>query len=320
MLRLVWQFQRERDVAVDLILVTGDLGVWPDVTRLDSSTRKHAQDEPAELGFLCFEPIVPNADHVLALAQQKHIRRARDLLERILPEIDAKVVFVGGNHEDYEYLNACRSAAETQDTPPTSAPWLPVEKSGLIWWLPPEHVCHFAGISITGLSGIDPESSGRNSGRYHETSVLTEDSVMASTLQLLDKSRAEQVDVLLTHDGLPGVAKPGKGTPLLLDPILALNPRYHFFGHYHSETEPIVYSEWLPTIAAAYPEWAGLREQFQSLRTVGIHVNKLAFKRGTDTLRRHVLCHMMCDAGNLECEFVEDLWLREITPVRQYHV
>ena len=143
---------------------------------------------------------------------------------------------------------------------------------------------------------------------------------MTTTLQLLETNDTAAVDVLLTHDGLPSAVKPGKGTRLLIDPILTLNPRYHFFGHYHSETRPIVYAEWLPKTVAAYPELSGVREQLESLRTAGIHVNKLAFQRGTESLRPHVLCHMVSGDGDFDCEFVGDAWLREITPANQYHV
>jgi len=40
LLKLVCRWQEERGISPDAVLVAGDLGVWPDSDRLDSSTRK----------------------------------------------------------------------------------------------------------------------------------------------------------------------------------------------------------------------------------------------------------------------------------------
>lgn len=309
LLRLVWQFQRERGVRVDTVLVTGDLGVWPDLNRLDSSTRKFCRQEPAELSFLCFNSLVScdNSRHKLFPAP--YLRRATRLLQRILPEIDARIVFVGGNHEDYEYLELCRENARNGDESAES-PLIPVESSGLLWWLPPGEMLSLAGVAVAGLSGIDAEADGRDPGRYHSGAVLDEDDVLNATLGILDAAESKPLDIFLSHDGLPDAVKAGKGSARLVDSMLALNPRYHFFGHYHRSIAPQEYSELLSAFGAQRER----RHELAALRTTGMHINKLAFKRGTDQLRDRVMCQVQASTEGIAAEFVDDDWIKGLSP------
>jgi hypothetical protein len=48
--RLAAVWAREHDTVVDGILQVGDLGYFPDLTRLDKTTRRFAKDDPTELG------------------------------------------------------------------------------------------------------------------------------------------------------------------------------------------------------------------------------------------------------------------------------
>ena len=59
MFKLIWLFQKEHKTNVDLVLVTGDLGVWPDISNLDNSTYNYLtkKREYSELGFLAFNSI-----------------------------------------------------------------------------------------------------------------------------------------------------------------------------------------------------------------------------------------------------------------------
>jgi len=91
---------------------------------------------------------------------------------------------------------------------------VPVDKSGRVAWLPPVRVFKHNQIRIAGISGIDPAGCGRNPKRYDFASVITEDSVIESTLAVLEETDGRAIDVLLTHDGLPDSAKTGKGTLL----------------------------------------------------------------------------------------------------------
>ncbi len=308
LLWLVWQWQREHDRQVDLILVAGDLGVWPDSQHLDNSTRKYSQSDPVELGFQAFEPLVAIPEATQSKQIDAHLSRARDLLDRILPDIPAKVGFVGGNHEDYDYLRACAAIADTNHTTQ-----VPVEQSGRVVWLRPGVAYDECGIHVAGISGIDAASCGRDPSKYHPASMITEESIIDATLQILEAHAAKGIDVLLTHDGLPDAAKPGKGTLKLLEAIEALNPRYHFFGHYHSSVDPIVYADWLPELAGWYPQVTEICPQPSRIRTMGIHINKLAFDRGTRSLRRHVMGVLEIDSfREFSFHFVEEEWLSKI--------
>ncbi len=339
-LRLVWQWQRETGRRADLILVAGDLGVWPDVSRLDSSTRKHSRSDPAELGFMAFQPIFASLSRLDSKPVVTHLSRCTELLERVLPELVADVVFVGGNHEDYEYLGACAAAIDKTSSAEIgrattaaaaalktlcnkaagNSPLVPVERSGRIWWLPPGTVLDMDGIRITGISGIDPAGCGRDPSRYHSASVITDKSVIDATLNALEAVGDEGIDVLLTHDGLPDAAKPGKGTLKLLEPIVALNPRFHLFGHYHSAIAPISYAQWLPTLASWYPQVQTICQHPEVLRTTGIHLNKLGFDRQTHALRNQVMGRIDVDeSGAWRFDFVDAPWLAQITNETMWH-
>lgn len=370
LLKLVWGWQEERGISPDVVLVAGDLGVWPDSDRLDSSTRKYSQKDPSELDFQCFEPILPTANNVPGSARQAHTRRVRHLLDAMLTELDTKVVFVGGNHEDYDYLNACKGVLETfarsmaagedrivscrrilqqwhqtlpangsQDNATIIAQgsverltdlWqkaaklpslVPIELSGLIWWLPPGRVCHFSDVQITGISGIDPEGCSRDPGRYHASGIITEDTVIDATLNVLESIDDANIDVLLTHDGLPDAARSGKGTWKLLEALVALNPRYHFFGHYHSQVEPISYAKWLPEAAKWHPQTQDICPAPGVLRTTGVHINKLAFDRHTGHLRQQIMGHLaISESGEATFRFADDPWLEEITDSSQFRL
>ncbi len=308
MLRTVWQFQQERGVAVGLVLVSGDLGVWPDLSALDSSTRKRCQSDPTELDFHCFTPLAACGDQPSPLIDAAHWKRSRRLLDKILPEIHAKVLFVGGNHEDYDYLEACRRAAPAQHAE------VPIETGGLLFWLPPGRIYRHREATITGLSGIDAAACGRDPQRYHVSAIVTGDRADEATLQAMEQLEDQSADIYLSHDGLPDAARSGKGTTALLEPLLALNPRYHFFGHYHSEVDPVEYRSWLPKIVQWHPQIAQRLDDIAKLRTTGIHINKLDFGAGTGRLRRHSVGLLSTtQAGRMDFTFVEDEWLDEIS-------
>lgn len=317
MLRIVAQFQQERATAVDLVLVTGDLGIWPDLNRLDNSTRKYCNREPAELSFLCFNSFseIDNSGH--ELYPTAYLRRARTLLESVVPEIRPCVVFIGGNHEDYEYLLRCRDTESIRSADTriagmfgeTASNLVPVEQSRLIWWLPPGKLVSANGLKIAGLSGIDAAADGRDPDRYHEAAVLTEEMAIEACLEVLESLQSAELDVLLTHDGIPDAVKPGKGSAHLAEVIKALNPRHHFFGHYHRSVDPNVYRS-APGIG---------KDHATEVRTLGVHLNKLAFRKGEDVLRDQIVAHLHVNDGSPMFNFVKDDWLSRITRHNWWH-
>src|SRR5438552_3424564 len=90
MYSVLGRWQREHRRRIDLILQVGDLGTFLPTSTLDSATRKHAARDPEELGFAEFA----GADSP-----------ATPLDPRPL------LVFIPGNHEDFELLDRAERAA-----------------------------------------------------------------------------------------------------------------------------------------------------------------------------------------------------------------
>ncbi len=270
MLRIALEVQRRGGVRIDGILVAGDLGVWPVDERLDSATRRFAQVDPSELGFQAFTPIpatgvdLPERRHPSSDRERsRQRRRERAVIDAADGELDADVLFVGGNHEDYEYLRRCSEVA------PPARP-IPVEASGRLRWLPAGRVHEVSGLRVAGLSGIDAEECGRSPHRYHPALAIDD----ARALAVLEDLDGLSPDLFLTHDGLPDAVRPGQGSRKLQTVLELLAPRLHVFGHFHRAVEPFPYRD-------RYPG-------FGDTPTLGVHVNKLGFDRD-GALRPHVV-------------------------------
>jgi hypothetical protein len=87
--RLAAAWSRAHGVRVDGILQVGDLGYFPDNSRLDKATRRFAIDDPMELGVQLVTEPSPEADAVFAD-----------------PDVPEALWFTAGNHEDFEALTA----------------------------------------------------------------------------------------------------------------------------------------------------------------------------------------------------------------------
>ncbi|MGQ0702351.1 MAG: metallophosphoesterase, partial [Gemmatimonadales bacterium] len=87
---ILGRWRRETGKPIHLILQVGDLGAFDPGSRLDRATQRHAQSDPEELGFGEFAGPNPPAT----------------LLDPRPP-----LVFIPGNHEDFELLDRCEAAA-----------------------------------------------------------------------------------------------------------------------------------------------------------------------------------------------------------------
>jgi len=294
MFRLIYEFQKQRDIVVDWILVCGDLGIWPDINRLDHSTRKYARNHPEELGFQVFHPFPEpcsqsEQDRMYrdlydsnALLKQRMLQQKREqkVVDAVRDSVKAKIVFVGGNHEDYQYLESLCGRD-------TAASLIPVEKQCQINWLPAGSVLRLKKLAITGISGIDPEGTSRNTEKYHSGALIHEDSILDVMLQ----GDEHPIDILLTHDSVPDAIRPGSGSKNLSELLQTLLPSYHFFGHYHSRRETFDYHD---------------------LPTRGVHLNKLAFSK-EGRLREHVMGFLQWSGrSGHEFHFVKDAWLSRV--------
>src|SRR5262249_45543303 len=92
--RLAQAWSREHDTALAGLLQVGDLGYFPDPSRYDKATKRHAERDALEGGAgLVAEPS-PEADAVFA--------------DALCP---AAMWFTAGNHEDYDLLKRWEGGA-----------------------------------------------------------------------------------------------------------------------------------------------------------------------------------------------------------------
>ena len=99
-LALAWQ--REHGERLAGLLQVGDLGFFPDPSRLDKATKRHADRDPLELGAQLIAVRSREADAIFAD-----------------PDLPEALWFTPGNHEDYAALDslAHRAGCTREDFP-----------------------------------------------------------------------------------------------------------------------------------------------------------------------------------------------------------
>lgn len=199
------RWQQETDRPIALVLQVGDLGAFAADSALDQATRRHAAHDAEELGFADFAGPQPPAT-------------------RLDPR--PPLVFVPGNHEDFEFLSRCEAQAAAGDAT------YPVAADGRIHALRSGHVWTFehAGrhVRVGGVSGA--ANLRRKPGR-HERAHLDE----AGALRLAALGRGA-FDILISHDGPDGLWPSFRGGPAGSAALRLVveegAPRLAFFGHY----------------------------------------------------------------------------------------
>lgn len=197
--RLCQRWQREHQQALDLILQVGDLGFWPDITRLDQATMRFASKDMDELGFLEFYEGSQSLDR---------------LFEDQLPDL----YFIKGNHEDFDLL-------EEGDEP------VPVDAYHKILYLPNgitfSHTRGSEELRVSALGGIGGEHDIAKR-RRHKKAYFTDSEIQRLCAQ-------GDTDILLTHHG--DTAKRGCISLPIQRLRKSLDPAYHFYGHLHKEED-----------------------------------------------------------------------------------
>lgn len=207
--RLSQVWAREHEVAVAGLLQVGDLGYYPDLSRLDKATIRHAAADPLELGVQLITVRSRQADSVFHG-----------------DEAAAEALwFTVGNHEDFEAIAACgrngdRSSASFSVDAYGRARCI---RDGEVEALP-------GGLRVGALWGIDDRAP--NARRKTPMTARIRD----ASLSRLVGSR---FDVLLTHDGPRDAVLVGSGSEGINDVLEAAQPAFAFFGHYGSRFGPI---------------------------------------------------------------------------------
>lgn len=187
--------------SIDAILQVGDFGVFPTIESLDKATKKFAQSDSEELGFLEYKTQSSHGDYFFG---PKGIFRETDLF------------FVKGNHEDFSFLDQFEQTKIPQS----------IDHYGHLKYLPNGHQITISNenhsTTISGLGGLDPTHSKRVRP-YHITQN--------------DYSKLYQnhFDILLTHDDFLNERSP-QGSSRLRNLILQKQPHFHFFGHIRTDS------------------------------------------------------------------------------------
>ena len=208
--QLCARWQRETGEHIDLILQAGDVGAFSDVGRLDKATRRYAEQDPTELGFL------------------EHFLRYDPDVDRLLAKTTCPMIFVRGNHEDHIWLNELEQRNEDTIVPIDAYKRVYNLKTGLPWIFQKgkEH------ITILGI--------GRIAAPLGEGDLQQDKYIQDYEVKRLTQLKQQPLDILLTHDARPdfvllerGVKSKGStGMGEIKDLLERYRPSYHFFGHY----------------------------------------------------------------------------------------
>ena len=85
--KLAHHYQQTTGKSIDLIVQCGDMGAFPDKSRMDKATLRHAARDRDELGFM--------DDFV----------HAKLPIAQFLERLNLNMLCVRGNHEDHEFLD-----------------------------------------------------------------------------------------------------------------------------------------------------------------------------------------------------------------------
>ncbi|MDQ2976165.1 MAG: metallophosphoesterase [Acidobacteriota bacterium] len=204
MYAILGRWQKEAGRRIDLILQLGDMGAFLPSSQLDQATKKYSQRDPDELGFAEFAGAHPPVT----------------LLDPRPP-----LVFIPGNHEDFDFLEECGRRA------PQAEAIYPVSQDGKICALRSGRIYNFGvgdeSVRIAGVSGI---AHGRQKKGRHVRYYLSDEDALR-----LAGAGVGAIDILISHEGPNGLyadeAEPvGSGALRLI--IEEAHPRFAFFAHY----------------------------------------------------------------------------------------
>jgi hypothetical protein len=199
--RLATIWAREHDTPVAGILQVGDLGYFPDLSRLDKATVRHAKDDPTELGAQDIIAPNPLADAVFDD-----------------PDCPPALCFTAGNHEDHDALVSLAQSSGGE-------PDFVVDAYGRVRCIQDGRVVsldHWPRIgALWGVDGDGPNCRKRLGDRAYLNA------------RSADRLLIEPFDVLLTHDAPQDAKRVGYGSELISMAIQLAQPRFAFFGHYH---------------------------------------------------------------------------------------
>jgi hypothetical protein len=200
--KLAQAWSREHGVALAGLLQVGDLGYFPDPSRFDKATRRHAEKDSLESGVRLVAEPSEEADAVLA--------------DERCP---GAMWFTAGNHEDYELLREWEHGAgrEADGFVVDAYGRLRCVRDGRIATLP-------GGLRVGALWGIDDRAP-RARERIPPGGRIRHRSTTALS--------CARFDVLLTHESPRDAVLADSGSEEIGSVIRCARPAFAFFGHYH---------------------------------------------------------------------------------------
>ena len=198
---LAARWQQETGQNLDLLLQVGDLGVFPEVKRLDRSTRRHSTATEAGLDFL------------------RYFTRYEPAVVALLHETSCPLLFVRGNHEDHTWLDTLEQRGPTPAFPIDVYQRLYCLKTGVPFVFTQGEET----LTILGIGRIGRPAAARKDRPHY---------LQPYEQQRLDRLEPSSIDVLLTHDGIRDQVYIGSGSEEISRISERLQPVYHFFGHY----------------------------------------------------------------------------------------
>ena len=204
------------------ILEVGDMGAFPDHTRLDRSTARFAARDSDELGYRDFVIGGPESERFLDHGNPP------------------TTVWCRGNHEDFAYLDGF---AEPSYVDPYDR-LLYVPDDDYVDLEPRFETDDHAPTRVAAFGGIPPKTEERGEGKFDRELFRKAQRKAATdprrfTIEAADRAlnRVDAVDVLLTHAG-PRCDELPFASPALARLNERLAPKVHLFGHHHIVLEP----------------------------------------------------------------------------------
>ncbi len=209
-LAILWQ--QQSGIELDGLLQVGDLGAFPDLSKLDKATQKHARQDSDELGFQNFYVATPESQFYLRHPQAR------------------TTYFVRGNHEDFEYLGKFTKPA-------------PIDPGEQIWFIPDNQAISIGrsdlSVKMGAFGGIDSRQERVVRGKSAREQYRKAQKISNSEPRFFSESEIENIspdlqnlDILMTHAGPQSTDLP-TGSIFLDRLITHLRPRVHLFGHHH---------------------------------------------------------------------------------------
>lgn len=199
--KIIERYQRETGEQIDLILQCGDVGIFPDITRLDKATERIAQLDETELGFAEY------------FADRNPEARA------VLDKLSCDMICVRGNHEDHSFLDELETQHE--------GAIFPVDCYQRVWCMK-TGVVH--SVKLNGDT-LDVLGIGRVGAPDGEADPTRDKYIQQREQDQLKQAAGEPIDILLTHDARRDFIRPGIGMQEISDILDRQTPAYHFFGH-----------------------------------------------------------------------------------------